>query len=350
MVAEQDEPSNLYPLTKGKNMSTTNTIQIPLTAHHIRFTARVETPIHFNDFKGSALRGSFTNIMQRTFCPQWRADETDPQHLAFCPVCQLLAVEQDMTISGDVRRPYSIEPPLNVQNDFRPGESFQFSVNLYGDKLGYIPYLVLAAGGMGEMGVGRKNRDGERGRFSVIQIDAVNPLNGETLTMMTPDERLVHDRTLPVNHAEIEQVTERLLAQLAQQDNQLRIRFLTPTRIVSNKQTLKQPDFFPLCKQVVLRVMDLCAQHGAGRPDVILKRDIYGYADQVKLVRDNSTWWDVQGYSGRLERKQVLGGLIGEAVYHSPDWRPLLPWLLWGMSTHVGKNIVKGCGIYEVGL
>lgn len=323
-------------------------IQIPLTAHHIRFTARVETPIHFNDFKGSALRGSFTDIMQRTFCPQWRADETDPQHIAFCPVCQLLAVEKDMTVSGDVRRPYAIEPPLGEQNDFEPGELFEFGINLYGDKLGYIPYLVLAVGGMGEMGVGRKNRDGERGRFSVIQIDAVNPLTEEMLTMMTPDERLVHDVTLPVTHDQIEEATERLLAQLAEADNRLSIHFLTPTRLISKKQILKQPEFFSFSKQVVRRVLDLSAQHGAGRPEISLREDIYPYADAVKLVENHTRWWDVQGYSGRLDRKQVLGGLMGKAVYQCDDWRPLLPWLLWGVSTHVGKNIVKGCGIYQI--
>ena len=41
-------------------------------------------------------------------------------------------------------------------------------------------------------------------------------------------------------------------------------------------------------------------------------------------------------------------GIVGTATYYAPDWRPLLPWLIWGQSTHVGKNVVKGCGIYQL--
>jgi len=39
---------------------------------------------------------------------------------------------------------------------------------------------------------------------------------------------------------------------------------------------------------------------------------------------------------------------MGRACYQAADWRPLLPWLLWGMSAGVGRNIVKGCGIYQL--
>jgi len=79
-----------------------------------------------------------------------------------------------------------------------------------------------------------------------------------------------------------------------------------------------------------------------------LKSDLYPAADTVQLVRDETHWWDLKGYSSRLGRGQVLGGFVGRAVYSAPDWRPLLPWLLWGVSTHVGKNVVKGCGIYRL--
>jgi hypothetical protein len=183
----------------------------------------------------------------------------------------------------------------------------------------------------------------------VEQIEAVNPITGSMAVMLAPGERMVRTTTLPVMHDQVLAAAGQWQERLATQRNHLTVEFLTPARIThQGEHTLKQPLFFPFIKQVVLRILDLCAQHGDGRPDVVLKRDLYPYADTVQLVDDQTDWWDVKGFSSRLERAQVLGGFVGRATYDAPDWRPLLPWLLWGMSTHVGKNIVKGCGMYKL--
>lgn len=347
---------------------------IPLTAHHIRFTAHAITPILFEDFKGSSLRGAFATVLRHTFCPQSRRDpETEQYHQALCPVCRLLSGDVDDPDDGDTRRAYAIEPPPEAQSHFAPGDTFTFGAALYGESWAMFPYVALAAGGMGEFGVGRKVAAGSwplaasqppaassqqplatRGKFVIEQIDAVNPLTGEMRCMMAPAERMVRTETLPVTDEEVSQATEQLLAHLATQGNRLTLDFLTPMRLVTQgEHTAKTPEFFPLIKQTVMRILDLASQHGQGRPTidgapVVLKRDIYPYADQVHLVADQTHWWDVKGYSSRLGRRQVLGGYIGRATYHAPDWRPLLPWLLWGQSTHVGKNVVKGCGVYRV--
>ncbi len=93
-------------------------LQVTLVAHQLRFTLRATTPIHFHDFKGSALRGAMTTVLQRGFCPQWQAAQRDPLHQSICPICQLLASEDTAEQNGDIRRPYSIEPPLDEQNHF----------------------------------------------------------------------------------------------------------------------------------------------------------------------------------------------------------------------------------------
>jgi hypothetical protein len=43
-----------------------------------------------------------------------------------------------------------------------------------------------------------------------------------------------------------------------------------------------------------------------------------------------------------------MGGLMGSATFHAPDWSPLLPWLVWASVVHVGKNVVKGCGLFHL--
>lgn len=333
-------------------MSTISLLHIPLTAHHMRFTVRAVTPIEFNEFKGSALRGAFTSVLGQTFCPEWRQGARDPAHMAVCPACQLVALERDESTSGDVRRPYAITPPPGDQRRFEVGDTFAFGMTLFGapgtaDVLTYLPYLVLAVGGMGEFGVGRRVERGggaggegrggggakgraARGRFMVERIDALNPFTGDVLSMLEPGDGMVRGETLPLRHEEVMAAADGLAQELAAHDNLLHVDFLTPTRVLQNKQTWKQPDFFALGKQVVLRVMDLSAQHGGGRPTmegdpIELRRHIYPALDSVQLVNDQTHWWDLSGYSGRLQQEQKLGGLMGRATYYAPDWRPLLP-------------------------
>lgn len=345
---------------------------IALAAHHIRFTVRTLTPIRFHAFKGSALRGAFTSVLGDTFCPEWRAGNRDPSHQALCPACQLVALERDESTSGDMRRPYAITPPPGSQTDFEQGELFSFGMTLFGDALHYLPFLILAVGGMGEIGIGQKDNRGQRGRFDVERIDAINPFSGEIMPMMEPGDTTVYSDTVPVSPEQVLATAELMALDLEQRDNLLRIDFLTPMRLLQNKQLVRKPEFFPLGKQIVLRTMDLCAQHGEGRPvmrgevagsivassgvadrevtdrPLVLKTDIYPYLDSVRLVEDQTHWWELSGYSARLKQEQQIGGLMGSAIYQAPDWRPLLPWLLWGMSTQVGKNVVKGCGVFSV--
>jgi hypothetical protein len=176
----------------------------------------------------------------------------------------------------------------------------------------------------------------------------VNPLTGEIQPMLVGGGRMVQQPTIPITHAQVMEAATRLLAALALQENRLTIHFLTPMRLIQNKQRVDKARFFPLAKQAVLRMLDLCAQHGGGRPDVHLKTDVYPFIEAVTLVEDRTHWWDLKGYSGRLQQSQVMGGLIGSATFHAPDWSPLLPWLLWGSVVQVGKNIVKGCGVIQL--
>ncbi|RME42040.1 MAG: hypothetical protein D6791_18700, partial [Chloroflexi bacterium] len=71
-------------------------------------------------------------------------------------------------------------------------------------------------------------------------------------------------------------------------------------------------------------------------------------ADRVRLVEDNTRWVEISSWSGRQRRKQWLSGIIGSATYRSHDWDDLLPWLILGQGTQVGKLAVKGNGVFEI--
>ena len=250
--------------------------------------------------------------------------------------------------------------PATTAPATQPGQPFAFTVTLFGDRLAYLPYLALGAEGMGANGIGRKDERGRRGRFTVESITSANPLTNTTAILMKPGQRIVHAVTAPVNDAHVAQAAARLADRLADRDNRLTVNFATPTRLIKRQGKISAPEPFQLIKNAALRILDLSAQFGGGRPTarlqgngpaaqpLELKRDLFPHADAVVLLDDDTRWWDVSGYSGRLRQAQRLGGFIGRATYAAPDWRPLLPWLLWAAQVQVGKNTVKGCGVLEL--
>jgi hypothetical protein len=321
-------------------------MHVPLTAHLLRFTLRAETDIHFHEYRGSALRGALAAALRRHYCPEWHEGSPDPLHRQLCPVCQLLSWEHDDVEAGAVRRPYSlVTTPDDDRTIVAAGDEFTFGLGLFGNRLALFPYLVLGVTAMGDAGIGRRAREG-MGHFRLAALAAVNPLTGVTESLFTAGDATVRHPTLCVRNADVQAVAAALAAQL--RDGRLTLRALTPLRLDQDQRLVKSATFFPFVKQVVLRVMDLAAQHGDGRPPVSLRQDLYPVADRVTLVEDRMRWWDLAGYSSRLGRAQRLGGLVGEATYHAPDWRPLLPWLVWGQIVQVGKHTVKGCGQYAL--
>lgn len=330
------------------------------TIHHLCFTAEVETTIEMDAFKGSALRGAWQSHLRTLYCAE--TGQTDPLHQAMCPVCFLLSRE---TGSGDDRRPYAFAPPLTRQTSFRPGERFDFGISLFGQTIQFLPYLVLAVGQMGQhQGLGRPihpRDDGRgagggdgtrRGTFRLARITEVNPLSRQEGVLLAEGDSKVHMPTLPITEGMVADSARNLADSLPAAGCQLTIEFLTPTRIVHDNRLVHGPDFAPFFARLLDRVSALRHQF-ADQPPLPgdEKAQLLSLADQVTLAGDHTRWWDVKGRSTRLKRPQPLGGFVGQAVYRASSvdvWHPLLPWLLWGQSTQVGKNVVKGCGMMTI--
>ena len=322
------------------------TPDFPLTLHQLRFSVRVKSDIFFKEFPGSALRGALTNVLQRQFCPADKLAAGDPLHRQLCPLCRLLAAERDEEDGGDVRRPFALRPPTDGKLHYEPGEQLTFGLTLMGD-LSPLPMLVLAVHEMGQEGIGGGRHRG-LGQFVVEALEATHPLDGRSMQLLAANGS-VRLRTFPVTNADVTRHAAELANQLAESDNLLQIDLLTPLRLTQGETIARTPAFFPLVKTVARRLLDLCTQHGDGRPaDVELRRDLYPFADRVELVHDATEWKSVNGYSNRQQRLQPLDGLTGSAVYRSADWTELLPWLVWGELTQAGKSVVKGCGLYTL--
>jgi hypothetical protein len=328
-----------------------NTYGLPeLVSHHLQIEGRAQTALAFNRQPGQQLRGALFNVLRRHYCPS--PTDPDPGHSAICPVCWLLAREDETWWRGrDPVRAYTIVPPLDPGPKGRPpyhyclGETFSFGLRLFGQAIQLMPYLVLALPEMGRVGIGRPldENQGRRGRFALVRLSCVHPLTGQEQVLLSEGETMIQMPALAVTTADVVQAAERLAASC---NNRVRIRFLTPTRIVRQGQLTHRPLFRPFFGRLVDRIEGLAREYG--RAEGIDPKPALAAADHVELVSEETTWVDLSSHSTRTGRLTPTGGFVGTATYASSDWSLLLPWLVWGTLTHVGKNAVKGEGIYQI--
>lgn len=133
----------------------------------------------------------------------------------------------------------------------------------------------------------------------------------------------------------------------------LRMHFLSPTRLVSKEQVLHHPNLTVLLLRMAQRLEHLCQEYGQpGDTRNAMGRDWYleikKQATEVRVIEDNTHWVHVRGYSNRQHQGISLSGIMGEAIF-SGSTAELNELLVWGELLRVGKHIVKGAGYYCLG-
>jgi hypothetical protein len=230
------------------------------------------------------------------------------------------------------------QPPLDT---LAPNQTFQFTITLFGEGFRFLPYFVLAASAMGDTGVGPG-----RGKFEIASIHAVNPLTGESHAILAEGERVVKPKALPISWNEAQNA-----AQCYPAEGDIRVRFLSPTRLIDSDALVKAPDFGILFRRLLERMDELSKQHNGGErrsPEEVT--ELNQLADQVRLIEGDTQWIDLWGPSGRTGRDTPMSGCVGHAVYRSKHWDKLLPFLLLGQGVQVGKLTAKGNGVFQVDL
>lgn len=310
-----------------------------LSILHLRFTVRAEEPISFQDQPGSALRGALYGVLRNNFCSEVLGF-SGPDHTSTCPVCWLLRAEDTEAGRGkDVARPLMIQPPLG-QTHFAPGDTFTFGMTLVGQAQELLLFVVQAVHKMGRVGIGRT-----RGRFTLLMMAEYDPLLDATRPLL--EGRTVRTPKMVVTPARI------LAAATNLSSDALILDFLTPMRLTAQGQLVKTPDLPVLLQRLIERCQNLAEHYSREAP--LFTREAWrdtsdiltATAAKMMLVR-NATHW-VEAYSGsqRQQRITPISGFVGCAQWQG-DLQPLLPWLLWGQSLHVGKDAVKGNGWYQV--
>lgn len=305
---------------------------LSLDVHHLWFTCTAQTTVHFGPQAGAQLRGALWDTLQPII------GDTDLLE-------RLMALETpDAARGNNPARPFSIRPPLTddpaADRLYRPGESFQFGISLFGTVIDLFPYVVQAVYHMGSVGVGYG-----RGQFSLDDVQATNPLTTATQPLLSGG-RITGLPAVPVT---AEQVTEysRTLPH-----DRIRLHFITPTQLRGrDKRLLSKPVFDRLIARLLERCQTIAENYGTEVAPQADWRDLYldltTRATRVKMSDHDTRWVTVRSGSRRTNTGKKISGFTGYVTY-AGDLADFLPWLVWGQSLQVGKNTVKGDGWYRV--
>ncbi|HEX5414283.1 MAG TPA: CRISPR system precrRNA processing endoribonuclease RAMP protein Cas6 [Chloroflexota bacterium] len=330
-------------------------MSVDLSIHHLRCTVEAVSPILLPAESGSAIRGALVNALRQHYCPDATlrlskgGPEADAMHRAMCPVCSLIADEDaEATRGRNIPRPYTIEPPTPRSGRVEPGQQISFGVSLIGTAINLFPYLVLAVPEMGRLGMGQyDSRQGGRGRFTLRSVEAINPLTGARQPLLAGGTHLQLP-AIPVTSTEVNEAAAKLSKIANEAGSTVGIDFLSPTRIVSGAQLVRQPVFEPMFQRLLERIDGLAQYYGTPTDEPTRRDQLLADARQVEIVEARTTWVEVMSGSKRLGRSTPVSGYEGRVVFRGGAWDALLPWLLWGQSIHVGKSAVKGNGWYSI--
>jgi hypothetical protein len=295
---------------------------------------------------GNNLRNAWANVIRFSTCPEThRRDAPTPEHAAECPACWFISAENQ---PGSIVRPYAFTPPNPPQERIPAGETFSFGLTLFGEATLRLAYVLQAAYHIGRTGVGSGRRDG-LGRFRLEEIQSGNPFSGRSNTILERSSNMVKLVPIMIGYLDAANAAAALPERLEAARNHLSVRFISPTRLDQNNRLVKSPDFDVLFQRLLYRIDDLSRQYAGGeRRDRASLNNLLRAAERVRLVETGTQWFELSSWSGRKGARTPLSGLIGDVTYYAKDWEPLLPWLLLGQGTQVGKSAVKGNGVYQL--
>jgi hypothetical protein len=295
--------------------------------YRFRLTLRPRSEVVVPRQKGSMLRGALGWSLKRVACVNSDAN------CGACPVTKrcpyFVCFETRSLYEGnqrDVSHPFVVNC-LDQRSFLKKGDCLDFDLMLFGDFVQVLNYFLYAFMQAGErQGLTRK----------AVLFDLVS-VKHEGRNIYDPKEqRLLSE--FPLNPEGIHIPTE---------SASVKLRFVTPTRIKSNKRYLgKDLDELGLLKGVYHTLEGLRPYFpGLCLPD---KGEFFSHADQLKIASKKLKWEQFRRYSNRQKTVMALGGVSGEIQLEGEALKQVLPYFSLMPYTNLGKNRVFGLGQVEM--
>ncbi|MCX8023433.1 MAG: CRISPR system precrRNA processing endoribonuclease RAMP protein Cas6 [Syntrophorhabdaceae bacterium] len=305
-----------------------------------RFAVEVEAvdPLVLPYYKGSTIRGGFGNVFKRIVCTFKNRECRDCMLSSKCIYAYVFETHPEgdaeimhMDKYEKIPHPFVIEPPLEKERVFKPGETFSFTLILIGRALDYVPYFIYTFDELGKIGIGKG-----RGKYSLKSVK-----NDDSVVYS------IEDRTIKPSKKKRIEIPEDPITACEKNDNSDMVKLctITPLRISHNRRLTSQLEFPILIKNILRRVALLYYFHCEKKTPDWDHISIIKEAERVRIYENRLKWWDWERYSTRQKTRMKMGGLKGEIVY-TGNLEPFLPYLKAGEILHTGKGTSFGLGQY----
>ena len=291
--------------------------------------------------KGNILRGAFGSSLKKLVCALPRGDNT-----TICAEClqmdkcaySLLFNPVGLNPAKRLKTPprgYVLKPPLEEKTHYFKDAPLKFIIILVGDRINFLPYLIVSLRELGRWGIGVN-----RGKFVLGEMEIFK--DGFWKSIYDRSSNTVSNLGASILGQELIRKAKDLDAQ------KIVLQFLTPTRIKYNptgekgkSQIVQIPEFHHLIRRLRDRINALSVTY-CGGPLHINFQKIAEKALSIKTIRANLRW---------VERKRKgvhdQSGFVGEIRYQG-DIKEFLPLLVLGEYLHVGEDAVFGNGWYRI--
>lgn len=296
------------------------------------FRCTLLDPAILPPFKGSTFRGAFGGALKRVVCAVRERECSACLLVGRCVYARTFEINpasrEERARTAAVPHPYVIEPPLSAGTRFEAGDSFNFSLLLFGELNDCLPYFIYAFETMGETGIGKA----QSGRRAAFRLDSV--LSGG-------EEIYSHEARTLKNTSSLKKLS---LPPLLDTDKAgvLELVLHTPLRLKSGNAFSRDLPFHVLARAAMRRVSSLFAAYGEGEP-AIDYRGLAARALDVEIVASNLHWKEWERWSNRQECSMLMGGMVGSVTYRGGIER-FLPLLDLCRLLHLGKQTSFGLG------
>ncbi len=297
----------------------------------INFTLLFKEETHLPPYKGSAIRGGLGHVLRKLVCTSDNRDCINCNKKFSCQFAYIFMtpVPKDAEVRNNSLKaspPFVIEPPMTDQNLFKPMDTFEFSITLFGKGINYLPYFIYSIEELGNQGLGKT-----RGKYDIISVtnDSNNGLIYKNGTLYSQN----------ITRTKIDFAEEEKL-------NQIYFKFNTPVRIIKNKKLVKSDFTFELIMRNIFRRLDMISYfHFEKNLDIIYK-DWIEKSKEIKKVEENLQFYDWKRRSGRTNKTIQMGGFVGNIVFEG-DLSEFMPFIKMGEIIHLGKGCTFGMGEYK---
>lgn len=331
-----------------------------LTYQKFNFTIEAIDEVILPYYKGSTFRGGFGITFKKVVCALKRNDCKDcilRQRCVYAYVFETFPVippkipspltgedqgggeqwklsNEDTGFMGmnkylTVPHPFVIQPPDETRQKYKPGEILTFSLILIGKAVELLPYFVYTFEELGKTGIGKG-----RGGYKLISVengkDTIYSIEEKSLRSVSPDEIV-----LP----------EKFDFTSDNPDDLISLRFLTPARIIYQRDLAVDLMFHILLRSLVRRLGLLYYFHCGNEEPSWDYKQLIEEAGKVTAENKSLKWYDWERFSSRQNVRMKMGGIVGKITYRGKI-EQFLPVLKAGEILHVGKGTSFGLGRY----